>query len=63
MKSIKLKTINSKIKEIKIVSKKLNKYIAAIDYFDKTLIFFICNKWWNIYYFFYEYYWNSKCKL
>ena len=35
MKSIKLKTFNSEIQGIKIMSKKLSKYIAAFDYFDK----------------------------
>ena len=30
---------NSKIQERKTMSKKLNKYIAAFDYIDKTLIF------------------------
>ena len=29
---------NSEIQERKIMSKKLSKYIAAFDYFDKTLI-------------------------
>ena len=29
---------NSEIRERKIMSKKLNKYIAAFDYIDKTLI-------------------------
>ena len=29
---------NSEIQEIKIISKKLGKYIAAFDYIDKTLI-------------------------
>ena len=31
-------SFNSKIQERKIMSKKLSKYIAAFDYFDKTLI-------------------------
>ena len=38
MKSIKSKTFNSDIQERKIMSKRLSKYIAAFDYFDKTLI-------------------------
>ena len=29
---------NSEIKEMKIISEKLSKYIAAFDYIDKTLI-------------------------
>ena len=37
-KIMKLKTFNSEIWERKIMSKKLSKYIAAFDYFDKTLI-------------------------
>ena len=32
----------------KIMTKKLSKYIAAFDCFDKSLIFFICSKWRNI---------------
>ena len=32
--------------------KKLSKYIAAFDHIEKTLIFFIWNKWRNKYYFF-----------
>ena len=30
--------VNSEIQEIKLMSKKLGKYIAAFDYIDKTLI-------------------------
>ena len=41
---------NSEIQNTKMMSKKLSKYIAAFDYFDKTC--FICNKWRSIYYFF-----------
>ena len=37
-KIMKLKTFNSEIWERKIMSKKLSKYIAAFDYFDKALI-------------------------
>ena len=29
---------NPEIQEIKIISKKLSKFISAFDYFDKTLI-------------------------
>ena len=49
------------------MSKKLSKYIAAFDYIDKTLIFFVCNKWRNKYYLFSKCYWSScresKCKF
>ena len=37
-KIMKLKTFNSEIWERKIMSKKLSKYIAAFNYFDKALI-------------------------
>ena len=33
----------AEIKERKLISKRLSKYIASFDYFDKS--FFICNKW------------------
>ena len=32
------------VKERELMSKRLIKYIASFDYFDKFLIFFICNK-------------------
>ena len=52
---------NSKIQQRKVLSKTLNKYIAAFDYTEEILI---CNKS-NIYYLFYKCYWsscsNSKC--
>ena len=32
---------DSEIQERKIMSKKLSKYIAAFDYFDKALIFYL----------------------
>ena len=35
---MKLKTFNSQIWERKRMSKKVSKYIAALDYLDKTLI-------------------------
>ena len=27
------------------MSKRLSNYITSFDYFEKSLIFFICNKW------------------
>ena len=33
------------IKERELMSKTLSKYIASFEYFDKSLIFFICHKW------------------
>ena len=48
-----LKTILSpKFVEGKQWVKDLVNVFAAFVYFDKALIFFICNKWWNIYCFF-----------
>ena len=35
---------NQEIKERKLNSHKLSKYVAAFDYIDKTLIVFFCNK-------------------
>ena len=50
---------NTEIQEIKIMSKKLSKSIAAFDYFDKTLIVLSWRSYWS--------YWsscrNSKCKF
>ena len=50
---------NTEIQEIKIMSKKLIKSIAAFDYFDKTLIVLSWRSYWS--------YWsscrNSKCKF
>ena len=60
---------NSEIQERKLMSKKISKYIAAFDYFDKALIVlcFICKKWRNRYHLFRKCYWNScrncKCKF
>ena len=34
----------AEIKERELMNKKLSKYIASFDYFDKSLIFFICYK-------------------
>ena len=39
----------AEIKERELISKRLNKYIASFGYFDKSLIFFICNHWWHFY--------------
>ena len=33
----------AKIKQRELMSKRLSVYIASVDYFDKSLIFFICN--------------------
>ena len=42
MKSLKLKMcFNSEIQERKVMSKKLSKYIAALDYFDITLLLYL----------------------
>ena len=60
---------NSEIHEIKVMSKKLSKYIAAFDYINKTLIVLSATSGGIIleYYFFYKCYWsscrNSKCKF
>ena len=60
---------DSEIQERKLMSKKISKYIAAFDYFDKALIVlcFICKKWRNRYHLFRKCYWNScrncKCKF
>ena len=35
----------AEIKERKLISKRLSKHIACFNYFDKSLIFFICNNW------------------
>ena len=41
--------LNSKIQERKIMNKKLSKYIAAFDYFEKTLFFISAtNGGWTI---------------
>ena len=51
----------AKIKERELMSKRLSKYIASFDYFDKSLIVLsatsgsICNSYWNTCR-------NSKCK-
>ena len=50
---------NTEIQEMKIMSKKLIKSIAAFDYFDKTLIVLSWRSYWS--------YWSScrnrKCKV
>ena len=46
---------NSKIQERKIISKKLSKYIAALDYNS-----FIFNKKRSIYFFFCQIYWSFE---
>ena len=46
---------NSKIQERKIISKKLSKYIAALDYNC-----FIFNKYRSIYFFFCQIYWSFE---
>ena len=64
------KTENYFIEEInqgKSCSKKLNKYVACCFWlYWPSLHCFECNKWWNIKYFIYKYFWftswNSKCK-
>ena len=33
------------IKKRDLMSKRLSKYIACFNYFDKSSIFFICNNW------------------
>ena len=56
----------AEIKERELMSKKLSKYISFFNYFDKSLIFFISNKWWCFYCILCNSYWstysNNKCK-
>ena len=33
------------IKERELMSIRFSEYISSLDYFDKSLIFFICNMW------------------
>ena len=35
----------AEIKERELMRKRLSKYIASFNYFDKSLIVFICNNW------------------
>ena len=35
----------AEIRETELMNKRISRYIASFDYFDKFLIFFICNKW------------------
>ena len=35
----------AEIRERELMNKRISRYIASFDYFDKFLIFFICNKW------------------
>ena len=35
----------AEIRERELMNKRISIYIASFDYFDKSLIFFICNKW------------------
>ena len=35
----------AEIRERELMNKRISRYIASFDYFDKSLIFFICNKW------------------
>ena len=57
----------AEIREREAMSKEFSKYIAVFDYFNKALIFLICNKWWNIYCLFWHCYWctcrDSNCKF
>ena len=45
------------IKERKLMSKNLSKYVATFDYIDFNCSF--CNKWLSICYLFYNCYWSS----
>ena len=33
------------MKERELMSKRISKYIVSFDYFDKSLIFFVCSNW------------------
>ena len=35
----------AEIRERELMNKRISRYIVSFDYFDKFLIFFICNKW------------------
>ena len=39
----------AEIKKRELMCKRIRKYFASFDYFDKSLIFFICNKWYHFY--------------
>ena len=56
----------TEIKERELMSKRFSKYIPFFDYFDKSLIFFINNKWLRFYCMVCNSYWNlyrsNKCK-
>ena len=69
---LRLNTINevkdyfiAEIRERELMSKRLSKYIASFDYFDKSC--FVCNKWWHIYCIICYCYWSTsrktKCKF
>ena len=44
-----IKDYFTEIKERELMRKNLSKYIASFDYFDKSLIFFICSNWQHFY--------------
>ena len=58
---------NSEIQESEIMSKKISKYIAGFDYFDKALIVLSATTGGKSIFFFCKCYWSScrniKCKF